>query len=118
MPFYEYQCNACGHRLEALQKISDEPLRYCPECGESGLKKLISRAAFRLKGGGWYETDFKNSGAEKKDGAKSEPGAEPDAKIADSKDQPAGATASDDSSGKKDRAAKKSAAAEPMKKRA
>ncbi len=70
MPFYEYQCNACGHRLEALQKIADEPLCYCPECGEASLKKLISRAAFRLKGGGWYETDFKNSGA-KKDGEQS-----------------------------------------------
>ena len=63
MPFYEYQCNACEHRLEVLQKISDEPLCYCPECGEASLKKLISRSAFRLKGDGWYETDFKNSGA-------------------------------------------------------
>ena len=66
MPFYEYQCHACGHRLEALQKISDEPLLYCPECGEPSLKRLISKAAFRLKGGGWYETDFKHSGAGKK----------------------------------------------------
>ena len=73
MPFYEYQCTACEHRLEALQKISDEPLRYCPECGEASLKKLISRAAFRLKGGGWYETDFKHSGTKKEDqGVKSE----------------------------------------------
>jgi putative FmdB family regulatory protein len=60
MPIYEYQCQSCGHQLEVLQKISDEPLTYCPECGEPTLQKLISAAAFRLKGGGWYETDFKS----------------------------------------------------------
>lgn len=60
MPLYEYHCNACGHELEAMQKLSDAPLTVCPECGESSLKKKISAAAFRLKGGGWYETDFKN----------------------------------------------------------
>ena len=59
MPIYEYQCKACGKELEVLQKISDEPLQDCPECGEAALKKKISAAAFRLKGGGWYETDFK-----------------------------------------------------------
>lgn len=59
MPIYEYQCQNCGNELEALQKISDEPLVECPECGEAGLKKKVSAAAFRLKGGGWYETDFK-----------------------------------------------------------
>ena len=59
MPIYEYQCRACGHKLEALQKISDDPLLECPHCNAKSLKKLISAAAFRLKGGGWYETDFK-----------------------------------------------------------
>ena len=59
MPIYEYQCQACHKELEALQKISDEPLLQCPGCGEPSLKKKISAAAFRLKGGGWYETDFK-----------------------------------------------------------
>ena len=59
MPIYEYQCEACGHKLEALQKISDAPLKDCPECGKPALNKLISAAGFRLKGGGWYETDFK-----------------------------------------------------------
>ncbi|RLA47372.1 MAG: zinc ribbon domain-containing protein [Gammaproteobacteria bacterium] len=59
MPIYEYQCAACGKSLEALQKISATPLLDCPECGEAALKKKISAAAFRLKGGGWYETDFK-----------------------------------------------------------
>ncbi|MCX4188406.1 FmdB family zinc ribbon protein [Methylophaga sp. OBS4] len=59
MPFYEYRCDACGHELEALQKISDEPLKHCPVCEEAQLRKLISAAGFRLKGQGWYETDFK-----------------------------------------------------------
>ena len=60
MPIYEYECQACGHKKEALQKISDDPLTECPECGKSELKKLISAAGFRLKGAGWYETDFKS----------------------------------------------------------
>ena len=60
MPIYEYQCQACGHRLEALQKVSDKPLKKCPECGKPKLQKLISAPSFRLKGGGWYETDFKS----------------------------------------------------------
>lgn len=67
MPFYEYQCTDCGHRLEVLQKISDEPLTQCPTCEMDTLKKLVTAAAFRLKGSGWYETDFKNSGKEKTD---------------------------------------------------
>lgn len=60
MPIYEYQCQACSHELEALQKMSDEPLSTCPECGANRLKKKISAAGFRLKGSGWYETDFKS----------------------------------------------------------
>jgi putative FmdB family regulatory protein len=59
MPIYEYRCQACGHELEAIQKLSDAPLTQCPECNKEELKKLLSAAAFRLKGGGWYETDFK-----------------------------------------------------------
>ena len=59
MPIYEYQCDHCGHKLEKLQKISDDPLKTCPQCSNQSLKKLVSAAAFRLKGGGWYETDFK-----------------------------------------------------------
>ena len=60
MPIYEYQCQACGHHLEVLQKVSDAPLKKCPECGKPKLRKLISAPSFRLKGGGWYETDFKS----------------------------------------------------------
>jgi putative FmdB family regulatory protein len=59
MPFYEYQCKSCGHDLEAMQKVSDRPLRKCPHCGKSQLQRLMSAPVFRLKGGGWYETDFK-----------------------------------------------------------
>ena len=59
MPIYEYQCQQCGHELERIQKMSDEPLNDCPACEKPELRRLISAAAFRLKGGGWYETDFK-----------------------------------------------------------
>ena len=64
MPIYEYQCQACGHEHEALQKMSDPVLVHCPACSRPELMKKISAAGFRLKGGGWYETDFK-SGAKK-----------------------------------------------------
>jgi putative FmdB family regulatory protein len=60
MPIYEYQCERCHHHLEALQKISDKPLRECPECGRHTLKRLLSAPLFRLAGSGWYETDFKS----------------------------------------------------------
>ena len=60
MPIYEYKCSECEHTLEKLQKMSDDPLVECPECGKPSLNKMISAAGFRLKGGGWYETDFKS----------------------------------------------------------
>src|SRR5262245_39269949 len=60
MPFYEYECASCKFYSEVMQKISDPPLRKCPSCGRSTLKKLVSAPNFRLKGGGWYETDFKS----------------------------------------------------------
>jgi len=72
MPIYEYQCKACGHNLEALQKLSDEPLKDCPECKKPELSKQISAAGFRLKGSGWYETDFKTG---KKKNLSGNPGA-------------------------------------------
>ena len=59
MPTYEYQCESCGHELEKLQRISDDPLKDCPDCGAAELRRLVSAAGFRLKGAGWYETDFK-----------------------------------------------------------
>ena len=61
MPIYEYRCDGCGHEMELMQKMSDDPMKDCPVCQESKLKKLISAAGFRLKGSGWYETDFKGS---------------------------------------------------------
>jgi putative FmdB family regulatory protein len=60
MPIYEYRCAGCGYEMDKLQKISDPPLTDCPACGRSALQKLVSAAGFRLKGGGWYETDFKS----------------------------------------------------------
>ncbi|MBT8122339.1 MAG: zinc ribbon domain-containing protein [Gammaproteobacteria bacterium] len=78
MPIYEYQCEACGHVFETLQRLSEDPLKECPECGKPALKKLVSASAFRLKGGGWYETDFKTgskknvAGGDKKPAAASE----------------------------------------------
>jgi len=62
MPIYEYECQSCGHHLEAIQKMSDAPLKDCPQCAQATLKKRISAAGFRLSGGGWYETDFKTGG--------------------------------------------------------
>ena len=59
MPIYGYRCQSCGHELDALQKMSDDPLTDCPACGQPALKRQLSAPRFRLKGGGWYETDFK-----------------------------------------------------------
>jgi putative FmdB family regulatory protein len=73
MPFYEYECSACKHHAEVLQKISDAPLKKCPECGKPALKRLISAPVFRLKGGGWYETDFKSDNETKRNLVKDEP---------------------------------------------
>jgi len=78
MPFYEYECPHCGHHHEVLQMIGEAPLKKCPNCGKSGLRKLMSAPVFRLKGSGWYETDFKSdkenkrnlAGAEKEEADK------------------------------------------------
>jgi len=86
MPFYEYECPHCSYHDEVLQKITDQPLSKCPSCGKKGLKKLMSAPVFRLKGSGWYETDFKSdkenkrnlAGAEKEE-TKVEP--KPEAKT-------------------------------------
>lgn len=76
MPFYEYQCRACGAVTEVLQKITDGPLKKCPECGKNQLQKLVSAPVFRLKGGGWYETDFKTDQDKKRNLVESDKGAE------------------------------------------
>ena len=71
MPIYEYRCENCGHELEAIQKLSEDPLRRCPDCDTDGLVKRVSAAGFRLKGGGWYETDFKSGNKRNVSGEKS-----------------------------------------------
>jgi putative FmdB family regulatory protein len=94
MPFYEYECQACKFYLEVMQKISDKPLSKCPSCGKKKLKKLVSAPVFRLKGAGWYETDFKTdkenkrnlAGAEKEE---AKPEAKPEAKS-EAKDEAKG----------------------------
>lgn len=81
MPIYEYLCGACGHTLDALQKVSEEPLVHCPTCGKPTLKRQVSAPRFRLKGGGWYETDFKGKGEKQRNLADSDSkaaGAKPD----------------------------------------
>lgn len=72
MPIYEYRCTACGHELEALQKLSDAPLTECPACHRAALSKKVSAAGFQLKGSGWYVTDFRDKGSKRpaKDEAK------------------------------------------------
>ncbi|HVO47311.1 MAG TPA: zinc ribbon domain-containing protein [Steroidobacteraceae bacterium] len=80
MPFYEYECSSCKYYTEVMQKITDAPLTKCPSCGKKALKKLVSAPVFRLKGGGWYETDFKSdkenkrnlAGAEHEESAKAD----------------------------------------------
>ncbi len=85
MPFYEYQCSSCGHHREELQKVTDRPLRKCPACGRSTLRRLVSAPVFRLKGGGWYETDFK-ADKEAKDAKDAKDAKEPVAKPEAPKD--------------------------------
>jgi putative FmdB family regulatory protein len=87
MPFYEYECPHCRYHDEVLQKINDKPLTKCPSCGKKGLKKLMSAPVFRLKGSGWYETDFKSDQENKRNlaGAEKEE-AKSDAKADDKKD--------------------------------
>ncbi len=98
MPIYEYECKACGHVFDVLQKMSDSPLTDCPDCNEPALKKLLSAPNFRLKGGGWYETDFKDSNKRNLAGD----AGKPEAKSADK--------AADKAAGKADKAADSKAA--------
>jgi putative FmdB family regulatory protein len=98
MPIYEYRCEHCGHELEKMQKLADAPLTDCPACGQPTLKKLISAVGFRLKGSGWYETDFKK-GDKKKNlhdtGEKSGEKKEGSGAGGDKKEKPAGESRSE-----------------------
>jgi putative FmdB family regulatory protein len=138
MPFYEYECASCKFYTEVMQKINDTPLKKCPSCGKSTLKKLISAPVFRLKGGGWYETDFKSDKESKRNLAGGDEGTDSksretpppaeakageaksgESKSGDSKSEskPAEKASSSDSgaSGVASRSASKSAAAKPAK---
>jgi putative FmdB family regulatory protein len=110
MPIYEYLCQKCGHDFEALQKVSDAPLRKCPECGALRLKKLVSKPTFRLKGTGWYETDFKKDGkrllAEAGDGKASDGASADTATKDDKKDTTEKKDAGDKSAGPEKKVAK------------
>lgn len=97
MPIYEYACAKCAHEFETLQKIGDEPLAYCPACGEAALRKKVSAAAFRLKGTGWYETDFKSNAG--KDAAKTSKPDAADAKPASKPESRPGSGAETKSAG-------------------
>jgi putative FmdB family regulatory protein len=110
MPFYEYQCKQCGHQLEAMQKVNDTPLKKCPECGKPALQRLMSAPVFRLKGSGWYETDFKSDDEGKRNLAE-KPEPEP-VKAAEAKDDKKDA-GKDAAAGAAATAAEKPAAAAP-----
>jgi len=113
MPFYEYECASCKFYTEVMQKISDPPLEKCPSCGKKALKKLVSAPVFRLKGGGWYETDFKSdkenkrnlAGAEREESSPKSDETKP-AKSDDAKPAPASAEPAAKSAGESRSAAK------------
>ena len=112
MPFYEYECASCKFYTEVMQKISDAPLEKCPSCGKKALKKLVSAPVFRLKGGGWYETDFKSDKEGKRNIADREEPSAPkseDTKSADSKPAASGEATAKSASGASEGAAKASA---------
>jgi putative FmdB family regulatory protein len=91
MPFYEYECQNCKFYMEVMQKVSDEPLTRCPSCGKRRLKKLVSAPVFRLKGGGWYETDFKSDKESKRNVLADKDETAPPAKTESAEGKPAGA---------------------------
>jgi putative FmdB family regulatory protein len=96
MPIYEFECLSCGKRFDRLQKMSDPDPTDCPTCGKPQVKRAVTAAAFRLKGGGWYETDFKGDGDKKRNlvesGGESKPAAEVAASGGEAKPAPAAET--------------------------
>jgi len=112
MPFYEYECAACRYYVEVLQKISDGPLKKCPSCGKLKLKRLISAPVFRLKGSGWYETDFKSDKENKRNLAGAEPAAA-DAKPAETKGTETKATETKTADAKPEASTKAESTAKP-----
>jgi len=98
MPIYEYRCDSCGHEQEFIQKVGADPLTDCPACEQPALRKLVSAAAFHLKGSGWYQTDFKDGGKKKPDvkDEKQEGGEGTDAKKTKTDEKTEKATAKSD----------------------
>jgi putative FmdB family regulatory protein len=86
MPIFEYQCQACGHQFDVLQKVGEGALRKCPACGKLKLQRLVSAPNFHLKGSGWYKTDFRD----KSKGGKEGEGATPTVPAAATTTVPAG----------------------------
>src|SRR5688572_1240043 len=115
MPFYEYECQSCKFYTELMQKLSDPPLKKCPSCGKSTMKKLISAPVFRLKGAGWYETDFKSDKEDKRNLAVDK---EPEAKEPDAKEAKPAEAATADSAKTEGKSAADAKSAEPAAKRA
>ncbi|MCK5324777.1 MAG: zinc ribbon domain-containing protein [Woeseiaceae bacterium] len=103
MPIYGYICKSCEHTLDALQKISDDQLVYCPDCGEPQLKRQLSAPRFRLKGKGWYETDFKKDNQRNLHGDK-EPAKKGDKKVDSSSDKKSSKASSTEGSKSKPKA--------------
>lgn len=102
MPIYAFDCDACGHHFDRLQKISDPDPDTCPACGKRAIRRALTAPAFRLKGAGWYETDFKSDKEKKRNlagesevGGKSEsaPAVEPAKAEAKAESKPAAAPA-------------------------
>jgi len=111
LPIYEYRCQRCGHELEAMQRITAEPLRECPECGAAdGLKRLISQTSFVLKGSGWYVTDYKGKSAGASGGKASGNGEAKPASDGSSSGSSSGGSASSASSSSDGASSKKAAA--------
>ena len=114
MPIYEYRCGACGFQKEILQKLSDAPLKDCPECGKAAMSKMVTAAGFQLKGSGWYATDFKNGQAKSKPAEKADVKAEAkteDKAAAKEDAKPSAETAADKSPAKAETPAPKPAPA-------
>ena len=100
MPLYEYECEACGHRFEKIQKFSDAPIDECPKCGAKKVHKLVSSPAIQFKGSGWYITDYAKKGMTAADGSKvGEPKGED---KGDKGEKPAASASKDDKAAVKD----------------
>ena len=94
MPIYEYACTKCKHAFDELQKVSEAALVHCPKCGEPSLRKLLSAPKFRLKGQGWYETDFKTGDKRNIAGESDKPAKDKDAAPKKTESKPSSDTPS------------------------